>query len=178
MGSPILFSQERIGKGEKPFKLYKFRSMNEKKDANGNLLDETHRLNRLGAFLRSTSLDELPEFFLILIGRMSFIGPRPLPTYYGPYFHDDEKIRHRVLGGLLPPDSLSLKAFTTWEEQFEYEMYYAEHVSFILDLKVLFTTFVILVKRITGDYGSEFSRPHLNVYRADERTEKTGSNVF
>lgn len=169
MGSPVLFGQERIGKDEKPFRLYKFRSMTDKKDANGNLLPESERLTRFGAALRSSSLDELPELFNILKGDMALIGPRPLPTYYGPYFHEDERVRHSVRGGLIPPDSLSGKAVTGWEEQFEYECYYARHISLWLDIKVFFTTFRILLGRVETDYGDGTGgRPHLSEYRKDE----------
>lgn len=174
MGRPVLFSQERIGKGEKTFRLYKFRSMTNAKDRNGNLLEEEKRLTKTGIFLRSSSLDELPEFFSILKGDMSLVGPRPLPTYYGPYFRNEERKRHMVKGGLIPPDSLSHKAFTTWEEQFKYEIYYAEHVSLFLDIKVIVTTFEILLKRLRSNYGSEF-RPHLNVYRAFEHRKSEES---
>ena len=167
MGRPILFFQKRIGKDEKTFKLYKFRSMTNEKDSNGKLLDEDKRLTKIGIFLRSSSLDELPELISILKGDMSLVRPRPLPTYYGPYFHDDERKRHRVRGGLIPPDSLSHKACTTWEEQFKYETYYVDHISLLLDIKVIVTTFEILIKRMRTNYGSEF-RPHLNVYRASE----------
>lgn len=174
MGRPVLFSQERIGKGEKTFRLYKFRSMTNAKDKNGNLLEEEKRLTKTGIFLRSSSLDELPELFSILKGDMSFVGPRPLPTYYGPYFRNEERKRHMVRGGLIPPDSLSHKAFTTWEEQFKYEIYYAEHVSLFLDIKVIVTTFEILLKRLRSNYGSEF-RPHLNAYRAFEHRKSEES---
>ena len=152
MGHPVLFAQERIGQGGKTFKLYKFRSMTDARDNEGNLLEEEKRLTKLGIFLRSSSLDELPELFLILKGDMSFIGPRPLPTYYAPYFYKKEWARHKVRGGLIPPDSLSHKVFTTWEEQFEYEVYYAEHVSLLLDIRVMVTTLEILVKRVIFNY--------------------------
>ena len=164
MGSPILFKQERIGKDEKLFDLYKYRSMTNNKDENGNLLSEKDRITRFGALLRSSSLDELPELFCILKGDMSFVGPRPMPTYYGPYFFPEERKRHSVRGGLIPPDSLSGKTYTTFEEQFKYEVYYAEHVSFLLDVKVIFTTFKVLFNRVKTGYGSEMDRPHLNVY--------------
>ena len=115
MGWPVLFCQKRIGKGEKPFNLYKFRSMTNSKDENGNLLPESERLTKAGVFLRNSSLDELPELWAIFIGKMSIVGPRPMPTYYGPYFKEDERKRHSVRGGLIPPDSLSGKAVTTYE---------------------------------------------------------------
>lgn len=169
MGFPVLFSQDRIGKDEVTFKLYKFRSMTNAKDKNGNLLDESKRLTKAGKFLRSTSLDELPELFSILKGDMSFVGPRPLPTYYGPYFHKNERVRHTVVGGLIPADDLSRKTMTTWEEQFKYDVYYAKHVSFIIDVRIIFATFGILIDRMKNDYGEEsIERPHLNIYRKDE----------
>lgn len=166
MGSPVLFSQRRIGKEEKAFNLYKFRSMTDAKDDNGNLLPEKDRLTPFGIAFRSSSLDELPELFSILKGDMSFVGPRPLPTYYGPYFLDQERIRHKVRGGLIPPDSLGGLTTSDWETQFRYETYYAEHVSFLLDVKVVLWTFIILIKRIETNYGTADDRPHLNIYRA------------
>ena len=166
MGLPILFCQNRIGLGEKPFKLYKFRTMTNKKDKEGNLLPESERLTKAGIFLRNSSLDELPELWSIFIGEMSIVGPRPMPTYYGPFFLPEERKRHTVRGGLIPPDSLSGKAVTTYEEQFKYECDYAENVSLWLDIKVIITTFKILLLRVEEDYGT-CERPHLNVYRKD-----------
>lgn len=171
MGSPILFSQERIGKDEKIFKMYKFRSMTNERDANGDLLPEKERLPKFGIFLRSSSLDELPELFAILMGHMSFVGPRPLRSVDLPYFKEEERVRHKVRGGLIPPDSLSLRTITTYEEQFEYEVYYANHVSLWLDIKVIFTTFVILFKRVEDNYGTD-DRPHLKEYRINQQNNK------
>ena len=165
MGSPILFSQRRIGKDEKVFNLYKFRSMTNARDENGNLLSEKDRLTKFGVALRSSSLDELPELFLILKGDMSFVGPRPLPTYSGPYFLAQERIRHKVRGGLIPPDSIGGETTSDWETQFKYETYYAEHVTFLMDVKVVLWTFKILFKRVETNYGAD-DRPHLNKYRA------------
>ena len=166
MGFPVLFGQERIGKGEKPFKLYKFRSMTNKKDKEGNLLPESKRLTKAGIFLRNSSLDELPELWAIFVGKMSIVGPRPMPTYYGPYFKEEERKRHSVRGGLIPPDSLSGKTVTTYEEQFAYECYYADNISLWLDIKVILKTFKILFMRVEDDYGT-CERPHLNVERKD-----------
>ena len=166
LGTPILFFQERIGKGEKPFKLMKFRTMTNKKDGNGVLLPESQRLTKAGKFLRNTSIDELPELLLILIGKMSFIGPRPLPTYYGPYFLQNERKRHSIRGGLITPDTLSGKTVTSYEEQFKYECDYADQVSFMLDVKIIIATFKVLFLRVEEDYG-KCERPHLNVYRKD-----------
>lgn len=173
MGSPVLFSQDRIGKDEKVFKLSKFRSMTNEKDENGNLLDEQLRLTKFGIALRSSSLDELPELISIFKGDMSIVGPRPLPTYYEPYYLSEERKRHKVRGGLIPPDGLSKETTPKWEVQFEYDNYYVNHVSFILDCKIIITTFLILFKRVENNYGAE-DRPHLNEYRAwmDDEKEK------
>jgi len=166
MGKPILFSQDRIGKDEKKFKLYKFRSMTNETDENGALLPESERLTKFGIALRSSSLDELPELFMILKGDMSFVGPRPQPWFYMPYYKEEERKAHSVRGGLIPPDSLCKQVQCDWETQFEYEVYYAEHLSLWLDIKVIFNTFGILIKRIKHKYGAD-DRPMLNVYRAN-----------
>ena len=171
MGSPVLFSQDRIGKDEKVFKLYKFRSMTNEKDENGKLLPEEKRLTKFGLTLRSTSLDELPELFSILKGDMSIVGPRPLPTYYGPYYLPEERKRHQVRGGLIPPDGLSKQTTPEWEVQFKYDNYYVDNVSFLLDCKVILVTFLILFKRVETQYGTK-DRPHLNEYRAWMDKEK------
>lgn len=176
MGSPILFSQDRIGKDEKVFKLYKFRSMTNEKDEEGNLLPEKDRLTKFGVALRSTSLDELPELFMILKGDMSFVGPRPQPWFYMPYYKEEERKAHSVRGGLIPPDSLCKQVQCDWETQFKYEVYYAENVSFWLDIKIILNTFGILIKRVKHQYGAD-DRPMLNVYRADMVTSKNGSEI-
>ena len=179
MGFPVLFSQDRIGKDEKVFKLYKFRSMTNEKDENGKLLPEKDRLTKFGIALRSTSLDELPELFSILKGDMSIIGPRPQPSFYLPYYTDEERKAHKVRGGLLPPDSLCGECQCDWETQFKYEKYYAENVSFLLDVKVIAYTFLILYKRMKNNYGAD-ERPMLHQYRAsksftDEEKKKWSS---
>ena len=171
MGSPVLFSQDRIGKDEKVFKLYKFRSMTNEKDEKGKLLPEEKRLTKFGLTIRSTSLDELPELFSILKGDMSIVGPRPLPTYYGPYYYPEERKRHQVRGGLIPPDGLSKQTTPEWETQFKYDNYYVDNVSFLLDCKVILVTFLILFKRVETQYGTK-DRPHLNEYRAWMDKEK------
>lgn len=168
MGRPVIFTQERIGKGEKPFRLYKFRSMTDAKDSVGNLLSEEKRLTRTGKFLRSTSLDELPQLLNVFLGQMAIVGPRPLPTYYGPYFRPEERRRHEARGGLISPDELSGRAVTTWEEQFKYESEYPDNITFLGDVKIILITFKILFERSSNDYGADFARPHLNVYRKNE----------
>lgn len=174
MGSPVLFSQDRIGKDEKVFKLYKFRSMTNEKDENGELLPEKDRLTKFGIALRSTSLDELPELFSILKGDMSIVGPRPQPSFYLPYYTDEERKAHKVRGGLLPPDSIGKEVQCSWEQQLNLESYYAENLSFLMDVKVIFCTFIILYKRMKNNYGAD-DRPMLHVYRhgtVDEATLK------
>lgn len=168
MGSPILFSQERIGKDEKPFKFFKYRSMTNEKDIDGNLLDETKRLTQFGTILRSTSLDELPELLLVLLGKMSIIGPRPLPTYYLPYFREDERVRHTVRGGLIPADTICGKSIITWDEQLKWDAFYAKNCSFAIDIKILLATFKVLLIRLREDYGS-IDRPHLSEERSGVR---------
>lgn len=164
LGRPVFFNQERIGKGEKPFKLSKFRTMTNAKDKEGKLLDEQKRLTKIGVMLRSSSLDELPELWSIFKGDMSFVGPRPLPIYYKPYFFENERKRHTVKGGLIPPDCLCGETTPGWETQFEYDNYYVDNVSFLIDIKVICATFKILFKRLKNNYGAE-DRPHLNEYR-------------
>ena len=141
--------------------------MTNEKDENGELLPEKDRLTKFGIALRSTSLDELPELFSILKGDMSIIGPRPQPKFYLPYYEDEERIAHKVRGGLLPPDSLCGECQCDWETQFKYEKYYAENVSFLLDVKVIAYTFLILYKRMKNNYGAD-ERPMLHQYRASK----------
>lgn len=174
MGNPVLFSQDRIGKDEKIFKLYKFRSMTNEKDENGELLPEKDRLTKFGIALRSTSLDELPELLMIFKGDMSIVGPRPQPSFYLPYYKEEEREGHKVRGGLLPPDCLSKEVQCDWETQLKLEAYYAENLSFVMDVKVILCTFIILYKRMKHNYGAD-DRPMLHVYRrgtVDEMTLK------
>lgn len=171
MGSPVLFSQDRIGKDEKVFKLYKFRSMTNEKDENGELLPEKDRLTKFGIALRSTSLDELPELFSILKGDMSIVGPRPQPSFYLPYYTDEERKAHKVRGGLLPPDSIGKEVQCSWEQQLNLESYYAENLSFLMDVKVILCTFIILYKRMKNNYGAD-DRPMLHVYRKGVASEE------
>ncbi len=140
LGKPILFKQARPGKDEKVFNMYKFRSMNDKRDKNGNLLPDQDRLTPLGLFLRKTSLDELPELFCILKGDMSFIGPRPLLIEYLPYYTEREKLRHTVRPGLTGLAQASGRNLVDWDKRFELDAQYVEGLSFMMDLKVIFMT--------------------------------------
>lgn len=160
LGSPIIFEQERPGKDEKIFKLYKFRSMNNKKDKNGNLLPDKDRLTKFGKILRSTSLDELPELFNILKGDMSLIGPRPLLVEYLPYYNDKEKHRHDVRPGLTGLAQINGRNALNWEDRFEYDIQYVNNITFFNDIKILFFTFYKVIKRddiITAGTGKVLS---------------------
>ena len=147
MGSPVLFSQDRIGKNETIFKLYKFRSMTNEKDAEGNLLPEKERLTKFGIALRSTSLDELPELVMILKGDMSIVGPRPQPSFYLPYYTEEERKRHNVRPGLSGYAQVHGRNNVDWGERMKMDIYYAEHISFGMDVKILIDTILIVLKR-------------------------------
>lgn len=140
LGSPVFFHQERPGKGEKIFTLCKFRTMTEKRDAEGNLLPDAERLTKFGKFLRATSLDELPELFNILKGDMSIIGPRPLLVSYLPYYTERERLRHSVRPGLTGLAQVSGRNFLDWDRRFQKDVEYVEHLTFRMDMKVLWMT--------------------------------------
>lgn len=147
LGSPVIFKQERPGKDEKIFKLYKFRSMSDKKDENGNLLPDKERLTKFGKILRATSLDELPELVNILKGEMSLIGPRPLAVCYLPYYNENEKKRHTVRPGLTGLAQINGRNALNWEERFNYDIQYVENITFLNDMKILFKTALKVIKR-------------------------------
>lgn len=146
-GAGAFFFQERIGKGEKPFKIIKFKSMTDERDANGELLPDAERLTKAGKFVRSTSIDELPQFFNILKGDMAFIGPRPLPKRYLPYYTEEEAKRHDVLPGISGWAQVNGRKSITWDKKLEYDRYYAENCSFLLDAKIFFLTIYKVFKR-------------------------------
>ena len=147
LGSPVIFTQERPGKDEKIFKMYKFRSMTSETDEEGNLLPDEVRLTSFGKKLRSTSLDELPELFNILKGDMSFIGPRPLLVNYLPYYTDNERKRHNERPGLTGWAQCNGRNSLNWEEKFKYDNQYVNNVTFLMDIKVIFNTIKIVLKR-------------------------------
>ena len=147
IGSPVIFKQERPGKDGKIFRLYKFRSMSDKKDKNGKLLPDNERLTKFGRILRATSLDELPELVNILKGEMSLIGPRPLAVCYLPYYNEKEKHRHDVRPGLTGLAQINGRNTLNWEERFAYDIKYVNNITFINDLKILFKTFYKVVKK-------------------------------
>lgn len=140
LGSPVIFKQPRPGKDEKVFMLHKFRSMTDETDDKGELLPDEMRLTRFGRFLRSTSLDELPELWDILIGNMSIIGPRPLLVKYLPLYNDEQRRRHEVRPGLTGWAQVHGRNLTSWEERFAYDTDYVDHLNFALDVKIVFMT--------------------------------------
>ncbi|MGR6836815.1 sugar transferase [Syntrophomonas erecta] len=140
LGSPVLFKQKRPGLNEKIFTLYKFRTMTDERDENGELLPDDIRLTRFGKFLRSTSLDELPELFNIVKGDMSVVGPRPLLIQYLPLYDDYQKRRHEVRPGLSGNAQVNGRNAISWEDKFELDVEYVDNVSFIGDWKIIFLT--------------------------------------
>lgn len=147
LGKPALFTQERPGKDEKIFKLYKFRSMTDERDEEGKQLPDEVRLTPFGKKLRSTSLDELPELFNILKGEMSVIGPRPLLIKYLPLYNETQKHRHDVRPGLTGLAQINGRNAITWEKKFEYDVEYVNQLSFLMDLKIFFGTIKAVLKR-------------------------------
>ncbi|MDY5870433.1 MAG: sugar transferase [Lachnospiraceae bacterium] len=147
LGKPAIFTQERPGKDEKIFKLYKFRSMTDKRDEKGELLPDEVRLTAFGEKLRGTSLDELPELFNILKGDMSLIGPRPLLVGYLPYYTKREQLRHSVRPGLTGLAQVSGRNFIAWDDRLAKDVEYVENLSLLLDLKILLKTVMVVFKK-------------------------------
>lgn len=147
LGRPIIFKQERPGKNCKIFTLYKFRTMLDKRDDRGELLPDELRLTRFGKFLRSTSLDELPEAFNILFGHMSVVGPRPLLIRYLPLYNSEQKRRHEVRPGLTGYAQVSGRNAITWEEKFTLDVQYVDNITFFGDVKIILQTIISVLKR-------------------------------
>ncbi|SHI03791.1 Sugar transferase involved in LPS biosynthesis (colanic, teichoic acid) [Butyrivibrio fibrisolvens DSM 3071] len=147
LGSPVLFKQDRPGYKGKVFKLYKFRTMTDEKDANGNLLPDEIRLTKFGKWLRSTSLDEIPEFLNILKGDMSFIGPRPLLVQYLPLYSPEQARRHDVRPGLTGYAQAHGRNAISWAKKFELDVWYVDNISFGTDVKIIIDTIKTVVKK-------------------------------
>lgn len=147
LGSPVLFKQERPGKDEKIFTLIKFRTMTDERDENGELLPDEVRLTKFGKFLRSTSIDELPELFNILKGDMSVIGPRPLLVEYIPRYNEHQHRRHEVRPGLSGWAQVNGRNTVSWEDKFDMDVHYVDNYSFSMDVKILFMTVLNVLKK-------------------------------
>lgn len=147
IGSPVLFHQQRPGLGGKPFKLYKFRTMIDARDADGNLLPDSERLTRFGRFLRKISLDELPELWNVLKGDMSLVGPRPLLMQYLDRYTPEQARRHEVKPGMTGWAQVNGRNALTWEEKFKLDVWYVDHQSFWLDVKIIAMTVWKVLRR-------------------------------
>ena len=147
LGSPVLFRQERPGRNEKIFTLYKFRTMTDERDEYGELLSDEIRLTRFGRFLRKTSLDELPEAINILRGDMSVVGPRPLLVEYLPLYNDEQRRRHDVRPGLSGYAQVHGRNAVSWDEKFRMDVWYSENITFLLDTKIVLSTIGSVFRR-------------------------------
>lgn len=171
LGSPVLFTQERPGKDEKIFKLYKFRSMTDARDENGELLPDDVRLTKFGKILRATSLDELPEAFNIIKGDMAVVGPRPLLPQYLPYYRQEERERHAIRPGLTGYAQVHGRNFLMWDERVALDVQYAKKITLIGDLKIILQTVVKVLRR--SDV-SEKRIPPLDQVRREEQAKSAG----
>ena len=176
LGSPVLYSATRIGKGEKPFKMYKFRSMTNERDENGELLPDAQRMTKFGNLLRATSADELPELFAILKGDMAFIGPRPLPPFYLPYYTEEEALRHTCRGGMSGLAQISGRTSITWDEKFAYDVKYVKNMSFKQDFMIFFTTIKKVFVRENVGAPDEGANVDLYSVREVQRPELLENN--
>ncbi|MBO4869795.1 MAG: sugar transferase [Clostridia bacterium] len=169
LGWPVIFTQDRPGKNGRIFKMYKFRSMSNKRDENGKLLPDAKRLNKFGRILRSTSLDELPEFFNILKGDMSLVGPRPLLVEYLGQYNSFETRRHEVRPGLTGLSQVSGRAALSWKEKFEKDVEYVDNVTFLTDLKIVFMTVKKVFKRegIVFKLGNQSIKEYFETHDKD-----------
>lgn len=146
-GAGALFTQERPGKDERIFKLYKFKSMTDERDAKGNLLPDAERLTNVGRFIRKTSLDELPQLWNVLKGDMSFIGPRPLLVQYLPLYNEEQRRRHNVRPGITGWAQVNGRNAISWEQKFKLDIYYVDHLSLWLDIKIIWLTIKKVIVR-------------------------------
>ncbi|WP_287195827.1 sugar transferase [Syntrophothermus sp.] len=179
MGKPVLFTQERPGKHGRIFRLIKFRTMTKERDAEGNLLPDEQRLTRLGRFLRSTSLDELPELFNVLKGDMSLVGPRPLLPQYLDRYTPEQARRHEVKPGITGWAQVNGRNAITWEEKFTLDVWYVDNWSLWLDIKILALTLIKVFKREGISAAGEATMPEFTGYGAlqAEREAAAGKDI-
>lgn len=154
-GAGAFFFQERPGKGEKIFKIYKFKSMTDERDSEGNLLPDIKRLTKIGKFIRKASLDELPQIWNVFKGDMSFIGPRPLLIKYLPYYTKREKLRHSVRPGITGLAQINGRSNLDWDYRLEMDVKYVENISFVLDFKIIIKTIINVIKQKDIEVPSE-----------------------
>ena len=159
LGAPVFFTQPRPGLDGKPFRMVKFRTMTDARDGHGNLLPDAERLTRFGIFMRASSLDELPELWNVLRGEMSLVGPRPLLMEYLPLYNLDQARRHEVRPGITGWAQVNGRNAISWEEKFEYDVWYVDHQSFALDMKILFMTLAGLFQRTGISHGEHATMP-------------------
>ncbi len=172
LGSPVLFKQKRPGLNEKIFTMYKFRTMTDEKDENGDLLPDSVRLTKFGKMLRSTSLDELPELFNILKGDMSIVGPRPLLERYLPYYTDTEKLRHTVRPGLSGLAQINGRNNLDWDSRLGLDVEYVQDITFSLDLGIILKTFFKAIKREDITIVDQATLKDLHVERSENDGDK------
>lgn len=170
LGKPVIFKQQRPGKNEKIFTLYKFRTMTDKKDENGNLLPDEQRLTKFGKTLRSTSLDELPELINILKGDMAIVGPRPLLVEYLPYYTEPEKHRHDVRPGLTGLAQVNGRNNLLWKERFETDVEYVNSVTFYKDVKIITLTIKKVLSKEDIEMGNSLKFKRLDKERKNEKS--------
>lgn len=172
LGSPIFFRQQRIGKDEKPFMMIKFRTMTDERDELGNLLPDKKRFTKFGNFLRSSSLDELPELLNVLKGDMSLVGPRPLYPIYLPYYTEEESLRHSVRGGITGLAQINGRALCRWKDRFAYDVQYVRELSFANDVRILWRTFFKVAAKEGIGVPSVTDEGGLHILRGVQRAEK------
>ena len=164
LGSPIFFTQDRVGKDNKIFKMIKFRTMSDERDEYGELLSDEYRLTSFGKFLRSTSIDELPELINVLKGDMSLVGPRPLLQEYIPLYSKEQIRRHDVLPGLTGWAQVNGRNSISWCDKFKLDVWYVDNQSFILDIKIIFMTILKVLKRDGINQEGEVTSDYFNGY--------------
>ena len=167
LGRPVFFTQERPGLHGKIFRIYKFRTMTDARDEQGNLLPDVDRLTDFGRSLRASSLDELPEFWNVLIGDMSIVGPRPLEVHYLPYYNETERLRHEVRPGITGLAQINGRNSLSWDEKFKYDVDYVNNLSFEMDLGIFIRTVFVVISHKDIGQGEEIPEDFAVVRQAE-----------